>query len=71
MPSVEHYKREQAELEMFLAEIGDRLAREVEFVERESGFGGNTFIQTMVLGSLENGTNSRATTIFTKPWRSR
>ena len=49
MPSVEHYKREQAELEMFLAEIGDRLAREVEFVERESGFGGNTFIQTMVL----------------------
>lgn len=58
MSSSKQYTREQAQIEMFLGEIGSLLASQTGFVQRESKFDGNALVQVMSLGTLENGTAS-------------
>ena len=58
MSSQEQYKRERDQLQMFLSEIGDYLAKHSGFVQRKSELGGSDLVQMMTLGSLENGKNS-------------
>jgi hypothetical protein len=51
----EEYKREQEQLQIFLNEVGEMLAKHSGFVQRKSKFGGNELVQVMSLGSLANG----------------
>lgn len=58
MSSSNQYKQEIEQMQMFLDEIGDILARHTGFVQRASKLTGNKLIQILALGSLENGTSS-------------
>lgn len=49
------YKQERDHLQMFLGEMGDVLERSSGFVQRQSKFGGNELVQTLVLGCIEDG----------------
>jgi len=55
------YKAERTQIEMFLGEIGDLLARHSGFVKRQSKFGGTDLIQVMTLGCLTNGMSTLET----------
>lgn len=51
----DQYKREAEQLQIFLSEVGEMLAKPSGFVRRNSKFGGNELVQVMTLGCLENG----------------
>lgn len=58
MSSTEHYKRQSEELQLFLGELGDQLARVTGFVQRQSALTGSKLVQILALGSLEHGKTS-------------
>ena len=58
MSSADQYKRKSQELQLFLGDLGDQLARVTGFVQRKSDMTGSKRVQILGLGSLEHGKTS-------------
>lgn len=58
MSSMQQYKRQRDEFQLFWGDLGDQLERVTGFVQRKSELTGSKLVQILTLGSLERGTTS-------------